>query len=116
MQCLSIDAAALGCSARRRAGHPAAAPAAAAPAAGRRSRTAPLTRAQSSPGAGAAATPLELDEARQKMYQPKYGGEGAPEWNAAVCTASQLVLPDTRVVTLNVRAPGALLVGAWAEL
>jgi hypothetical protein len=37
------------------------------------------------------------------MYQPKYAGEGAPEWNAATCTASDLVLPDTRVVTLDVR-------------
>jgi hypothetical protein len=108
MRCLTLDAAALGCSARRRARHTAAAPAVAAPAA-RRSRKAAVPRAQSSPASQEADAPkleMDLDEARQKMYQPKYGGEGAPEWNAAICTASQLVLPDTRVVTLNVRARG----------
>ena len=108
MRCLTLDAAALGCSTRRRACHTAAAPAVAAPAA-RRSRKAPVPRAQPSPASDTAATPdigIDQDEARQKMYQPKYGGEGAPEWNSATCTASQLVLPDTRVVTLDVRSSG----------
>jgi hypothetical protein len=61
-----------------------------------------VSHSQHSAAAGAAA-PIELDEERQKMYQPKFAGEGAPEWNAATCTASDLVLPDTRVVTLDVR-------------
>lgn len=98
-QCLTLRAAAAALPRDSRTAQPASAHAS-RPALQRCART--VAHSQHSAAAGAAA-PIELDEERQKMYQPKYAGEGAPEWNAATCTASDLVLPDTRVVTLDVR-------------